>query len=124
MVRKIDKIVRYGRISIDASKLREQIAERRSAIGMSLREVADKAGVSASTVHKLEKGDHRVQLDCFLQVLAVLDLLPENVFEIDGEAKAPPPTSIEKKIARWSATQDAPKLLENLAKLLRELPDE
>lgn len=91
---------------------------------MSFQAVADKADVSPSTVHKLEHGDHRVQLDSFLKVLSVLDLLPENVFEIDGEAKAPPPTSIEKKIARWSNSKDAPKFLEELAKLLAELPED
>src|ERR1043166_6536747 len=98
MKRKPESVAKYGRVSIDPSNLQRQVAERRSALGLSLRDVAQKAGVSPTTVSKLEKGDFRVQLDSFLRVLSVLELLPENVIKTDGKSTLPQPTSIEKKI--------------------------
>ena len=53
-------------------------------MGLSLRGLASKAGVAVSTVVLLEQGNHNVQLEKLLQVLAVLDLVPQDLWETKG----------------------------------------
>ena len=72
---------KYGRIVIDPSHIVAVISERRQAHNLSLRALAEKADVSLGTVVALEQGRHNVQLEKLLQVLAVLDLVPQDLWQ-------------------------------------------
>jgi len=73
------------------------LKNRRLKLGISQRELAERAGVGTTTVFNLEQGSCKVQLDIFLQVLAALDMIPQQVLEIDGDITAVTPTSFELK---------------------------
>lgn len=73
--------VTYGRVVISPTHIQNTVVERRQAQGLSLRALAEKAGVSLGTVVALEQGRHNVQLEKLLQVLAVLDLVPQDLWK-------------------------------------------
>jgi len=52
----------------------EHIRRSRKAMGLTQKQLADKAGVGLNFVYQLEKNKPSVQLDCTLQVLAALGL--------------------------------------------------
>ena len=73
--------VTFGRVVIDPSHIQSTITKRRQEKGLSLRALAEKADVSLGTVVALEQGRHNVQLEKLLQVLAVLDLVPQDLWK-------------------------------------------
>lgn len=73
--------VTYGRVVIDPMHIQSTITETRKAKGLSLRALAEQADVSLGTVVALEQGRHNVQLEKLLQVLAVLDLVPQDLWK-------------------------------------------
>lgn len=93
------KIERFGRVSIDRDAMARTLRERREAQGLTIRQLAAKSGVGATTVHSLEQGGSGVNLETFLRVLAALDLLPHHVLRIDDAETLPPATEVEAKIA-------------------------
>lgn len=59
---------------VDPAHIGQVIAARRQARGLSMLELSDLAGVSPSTILKLEKGEITIQLDKFLQILDQLGI--------------------------------------------------
>ena len=89
--------------------------ERREAFSLTIRQLAAKAGVGATTVHSLEQGNSGVNLETFLRVLAALELLPQHVLKIDEMDIPPPPTEQEALVARLMREGDHAGLLRHLA---------
>jgi transcriptional regulator with XRE-family HTH domain len=78
---------------VDPAHIGQVIAARRQAKGLSMLELSDLAGVSPSTILKLEKGEITIQLDKFLQIVDQLSIpLSEIVgFETDESDQVPDP---------------------------------
>lgn len=75
----------YGRVVIRPEKIKEIVKDRRESLGLSLRGLASRANVAVSTVVALEQGNHNVQLEKLLLVLAVLNLVPQDLWETTDE---------------------------------------
>jgi transcriptional regulator with XRE-family HTH domain len=113
-----NKAVQYGRTRLDPERIASVIRERRASLGISLRELADKSGVASSTIHNLEQGSYKLQLDKFLAILGALDLVPQEVLEIDQRIESPPLTEQEAHVARLLRTGDHAALLRLVAEQL------
>lgn len=113
------KSVDFGRTRLDPERLARTVRERRESMGLSLRELAEQSGVASSTIHNLEGGSYKLQLDKFLSILAALDLAPTDVLEIDSHRADPPLTDAEKEVSSL-LKQGAPasEILRKLAGLL------
>jgi transcriptional regulator with XRE-family HTH domain len=94
------------------------IRDRRASQGLSLRELADKSGVASSTIHNLEQGSYKLQLDKFLAILGALDLTPNEVLEIDQRIEVPPLTEHEALVAKLLRGGNYAELLRLLARKL------
>lgn len=66
-----------------AKSIGENIATWRKLYGLTAEELADKAGVSRSTISKLENGDSSVNLATFLNVCRCFDSLDAVVTATD-----------------------------------------
>lgn len=113
-----ERIEHFGRVTIDREQMARLFRERRDAFGLTIRELAAKAGVGATTVHSLEQGNSGVNLETFLRVLAALELLPHHVLIIDDIDNPPPPTEHEARVARLLREGDHAGLLRILANQL------
>jgi transcriptional regulator with XRE-family HTH domain len=113
-----NKAVQYGRTRLDPERIASVIRERRAALGISLRDLADKSGVASSTIHNLEQGSYKLQLDKFLAILGALDLVPQEVLEIDQRIESPPLTEQEANVARLLRAGDHAALLRLVAEQL------
>jgi transcriptional regulator with XRE-family HTH domain len=112
------KAIQYGRTRLNPDRIATVIRDRRAAHGMSLRELADKSGVASSTIHNLEQGSYKLQLDKFLAILGALDLAPQEVLEIDQRIDTPPLTEQEALVAKLLREGNHAELLRLLAKQL------
>lgn len=112
------KPLKFGRTKLDPMQVASIIRGRRETLGVSLRELADQSGVASSTIHNLEQGSYKLQLDKFLAILGALDLTPLEVLEIDQHIDIPPPTDQEALVARLLRTGDHAALLRLLAEQL------
>lgn len=65
------------------AKLGEQLRLWRKLLGLPAQVVAERAGISRSTLTRLEHGDIRVGLDSFLNVAAALGILDQVVTATD-----------------------------------------
>lgn len=110
-----DRVIQYGRTTIDLDLLERVLRERREKKGLSVRDVARAAGVAPMTVTNFEKGAYRIQLDKLLAILAVLDLSPTEVLIIDGGAQEPAPDVYELEVARLLREGDYAALFQALA---------
>ena len=106
------------RVSLDAKRLSERLLSRRKELGWSLRELAERSGVSTSAVHAMEQGNTRAQLDNFVAVLAALDVRPEYVFDVDEDTSPRERPMLERKLEEISRLDDPAKALRRLAALL------
>jgi len=91
-----------------------RIRLRRSLVGISQAELAQRIGVTPQQVQKYEKGANRVGASRLLQICAVLDVTPAWLFE--GAAGAKPRSSpaarrIESVITAFHADPLAPQLM-------------
>jgi transcriptional regulator with XRE-family HTH domain len=118
-----EHIEQFGRVTIDREQMASLFRERREVFGLTIRELAAKAGVGATTVHSLEQGNSGVNLETFLRVLAALELLPQHVLKIDETDIAPPPTEREALVARLLREGDHAALLRLLAEQLDSKKD-
>lgn len=99
-----------------AKRIGEMIRLRRIAAELTIREVADAAGLSVGVVHALEHGRLSIQLDNFLRVLAVLALSPEDVLR-DIAPQQTTSAPIERAISERART-DLPGLVKLIAEAL------
>lgn len=101
--------------SVDAEHLRRALRARREMLGLSMAELAAKAGVAPATVHKLESGKLSVHLDKFIQVLDALGMPFGDLVSFDGAALAVPADPIATRLAALLREKDQAALLEFLA---------
>lgn len=109
---------RPSRVQLDPLRLRTVLAERRLQLGWSLRELAERSGVSSSAVHALEQGNTRAQLDNFVAVLAALELTPDQVLVVDAMAPTLERSELEKKMAQIRELRDPAEILRRVSELL------
>lgn len=111
---------RFGRTTVDLDHMGQVLTARRQKLGLSQRELAEKADVAPTTIHNLEHGSCKVQLDKFLQVLAALDLIPQQILEIDEVVSSPAPTKFESEMIELIRSRNTAKLLFRIAELLED----
>lgn len=112
------------RVQLDQLRLRTVLAERRLQLGWTLRELAERSGVSSSAVHALEQGNTRAQLDNFVAVLAALELTPEQVLIVDSSAPLRERSELERRIDLVRQSTDPVEALRLVADLLAQQPCE
>ena len=66
-------------LSIDAAEFASRLREKRLAKGLSLRQAAQEAGVSATTFSRVERGDHLPDRENLLQLANWVGLTLEQV---------------------------------------------
>lgn len=66
-----------------AEDLGANLATWRKLLGLTLQQVAERAGTSRHTVSRLERGDTAVGMDIFLNVVRALGVLDEVVSAVD-----------------------------------------
>lgn len=66
-----------------ARTIGEHVVSWRKLLGLTAEQVADRAGISRSTLRRLEHGDPSVGLDVFLNVVRVLGPLEDFVASLD-----------------------------------------
>src|SRR2546425_13253114 len=71
---------------VHTSELGEAVRRRREQQGMSLRDVADETGVSASTLSRIENGTGKPDADNIARLAAWLDMPIERVMHHDRAA--------------------------------------
>ena len=118
MVQKSDQILTFGRTKVDLKHMADVLKFRRTKLGMSQRDLADRSAVSTTTIFNMEQGTCKVQLDIFLQVLAALDLIPQQVLYIDSKITEVAPTENELELLDAIRTRDFPRLLTHIATLV------
>jgi transcriptional regulator with XRE-family HTH domain len=71
--------------SIDAQteRLGEHVHAWRMVLGLTAEQVSARAGISLSTLRKLENGDPGVRLESFLQVVRAIGVLDDLVASVD-----------------------------------------
>jgi transcriptional regulator with XRE-family HTH domain len=112
------KTIVFGNLSVDPDRMRSVLIEQRTRLGLSHRALADLAGVAPTTVHNLERGNHRVQLDKFLAVLGALQLVPNHIIEVDGTAEELPPSALEDELREIASLSNPDEVLRRLARLV------
>jgi len=100
---------------IDVERLRSLLRGRREAMGLTMAQLAERAGVAPATVHKLEAGKLSVHLDKFIQVVDALSLSFGDIFSFDGSATAEPPDPLAAKLAKALRDGDQAAVLRLLA---------
>lgn len=109
---------RPARVRLDTERLKAVLAQRRQELGWSLRELAERSGVSSSAVHALEQGNTRAQLDNFVSVLAALDLRPDEVLVVDASAPPQHRSALQAELESIRAIKDPGEAMLRLAALL------
>src|SRR5258707_5629425 len=83
---------RSGKSLINTEELGRAIRRRREELGLSLRDVADETGVSASTLSRIENGTGKPDADNIARLTSWLKMPMESVLgahRADGETSAP-----------------------------------
>jgi len=111
----------FGNLTVDPDRMRCVLIEQRNRLGLSHRALADLAGVAPTTVHNLEQGNHKVQLDKFLAVLGALQLVPNQIIEVDGAAEAVPSSALEDELREIASLSNPDEVLRRLAVLVERL---
>jgi len=93
------------------------LRERRNQLRLSIRDVAQLAGIGVATVHALERGRLQIQLDNFLQVLRVLELSAGDALPPSGEKQELPSPMFNSKLSD-RVHADLPGLLKEIAEVL------
>lgn len=114
------KIV-FGSLCIDPERMRSVLIEQRTRLGLSHRALADLAGVAPTTVHNLEQGNHKVQLDKFLAVLGALKLVPNQIIEVDGAVDELPTSALEEDLREIATLSNPDEALRRLAEIVEQL---
>lgn len=89
-----------------ARQLGEHVTVWRKLQGLTAEQVADRAGISRTTLRRLEHGDPGVRLETFLDVVRVLGAVDRLVTALDpyetdlGRARAS--EILPKRVRRWS----------------------
>lgn len=76
-----------GKSLVNTVELGRSIRRKREELGMSLRDVADKTGVSASTLSRIENGTGKPDADNIARLTGWLDVPVERIMsgrEVDG----------------------------------------
>ncbi|MBX7244144.1 MAG: helix-turn-helix domain-containing protein [Candidatus Sumerlaeaceae bacterium] len=94
------------------------IRNRREELGLTIADLANKAHVSASTVHRLESGNYRIRFDNMLVILDTLDLVPGNIITVDDTAVPVNPTQAESEIIQIFRQKDPLAVMQQVAELL------
>jgi len=109
----------FGRVSIVPEEFGRVISDRRKHLKLSLRDVADRAGVALGTVQNAERGDIKMGLDNLLRILAALNLLPENILRVDDQL-VPTASPLEGRLTDLASNAESETFLRNLADLLKD----
>jgi transcriptional regulator with XRE-family HTH domain len=72
-------------LSIDAAEFASRLREKRLAKGLSLRQAAQEAGVSATTFSRVERGDHLPDRENLLQLANWVGVTFEQVVNAPGK---------------------------------------
>ena len=121
MPRKSDKVrPELQHYQLDGALLGKSLARRRKHLKLSMQELSDRAGVSATTILKLEHGEITVQLDKFLQIMDQLGLPLDSVIGYGGESQDQLLDPLAKKVAEMLGDE---KLEEAVLLLVREMVD-
>lgn len=72
-------------LSIDAAEFASRLREKRLAKGLSLRQAAQEAGVSATTFSRVERGDHLPDRENLLQLANWVGVTFEQVASAPGK---------------------------------------
>lgn len=100
------------RIDGELAALGEHVRSWRMVPGLTARQLSERAGISRSTLHKLEQGDSGVSLGSVAQVLRALGVLDQAVDALDplrtdiGRLRA---GAITRKRARADACSPSPR---------------
>lgn len=114
------KIV-FGSLTIDPERMRSVLVEQRNRLGLSHRALAELAGVAPTTVHNLEQGNHKVQLDKFLAILGALQLVPNQIIEVDGAAEELPSNALEDELREIANLGNPDEVLRRLATIVERI---
>ncbi|HXF42472.1 MAG TPA: helix-turn-helix domain-containing protein [Pyrinomonadaceae bacterium] len=75
---------------IDIKELGDSVRRRRLDLKMSLRQVADETGISASTLSRIENGTGKPEAENIAALSAWLNIPIERVLKVDGDSDQPP----------------------------------
>ncbi len=95
----------------------ERIRESRQSQHLSLTDVADKAGISAATLSRIETSKQGLDLGLFLSLARILKSAPNEFLGTDGEEESGDP--LARKIAALASVERA-RLWRDLASARRE----
>ena len=71
------------------NELRQRIKERRQALGITQKELADRVGVSRPMIAMIESGEREPSLDTLVRILSALGLLLEvKTIDSKGDSHA------------------------------------
>ncbi len=77
---------------VNTEELGRAVRRRREELGLSLRDVADKTSVSASTLSRIENGTGKPDADNIARLTSWLDVPMERILSgRQGQTEAPPP---------------------------------
>lgn len=83
---------------VDGAHIGDVLATQRKNLGLSMQELADRAGVSPTTVMKLEHGEITVQFDKILQILDQLNLPLSAIIGYGDDGPDPLPDPLVKQV--------------------------
>lgn len=72
-----------AKVTLAAERIGQHVVTWRRLLGLTAETVAQRAGISAPTLRKLEHGDPTVTLETYLNVLRALGRLDEAVVALD-----------------------------------------
>src|SRR5205814_10330377 len=76
---------------VNTSELGNAVRRRRESLGLSLRDVADETGVSASTLSRIENGTGKPDADNIARLASWLDMPIERVMHHEHRGSDPNP---------------------------------
>lgn len=101
--------------AIDPDHFRHVLRGKRQELGLTQLQLADRAGVSSATVHKLESGRLSVHLDLFVRVVDALGMPLSDLISFNGSVTTPRPDPKAIRLAAILEAGDQTALLDFLA---------
>jgi transcriptional regulator with XRE-family HTH domain len=111
-------MTRSTKTLVNTGELGRSIRRRREELGLSLRDVADKTGVSASTLSRIENGTGKPDADNIARLTSWLDMPMERIL---GGARD---DSEDRKAVVYYANESTPEIVEAHLRADRHLTSE
>jgi transcriptional regulator with XRE-family HTH domain len=111
-------MTRSTKTLVNTGELGRSIRRRREELGLSLRDVADKTGVSASTLSRIENGTGKPDADNIARLTSWLDMPMERIL---GGARD---DSEDRKAVVYYANESTPEIVEAHLRADRHLTPE